>query len=108
MGVKSFLLCDSETGYIVNAEIYTGKSEAIDINSDLGAAGNVVWRLLRDAGADNKHHILFVDCFYTSCMVFFYNFMKTHAVGTCMTNRKGFPPSLVVKKTNWQEVTLCI
>ena len=38
-GVKLFLLCDSETGYIVNAEIYTGKSEAIDINSDLGATG---------------------------------------------------------------------
>ena len=48
-GVKSFLLCDSETGYIVNAEIYTVKSEAIDITSDLGATGNVVCRLLRDA-----------------------------------------------------------
>ena len=68
--------------------------------SDLGATGNVVCRLLRDAGADNKRHIIFVDCFHTSCMLFvyLYNFMKTHAVGTCMTNRIGFPPSLVVKR----------
>ena len=30
-------------------------------------------------------------------MFYLYNLMKTHAVGTCMTNRKGSPPSLVVK-----------
>ena len=99
-GIKSFLLCESETGYIINAEIYTGKTVDVDVNTDLGVTGNVVCRLIREAHVDQKHRIVYVDRFYSSCMSFYYLYtiMNTYAAGTVMQNRKVFPPSLVHNK----------
>ena len=92
--VKSFLLCDSETGYIRNAEIYAGKTNALDINSDLGVKLLVILFVVSfviQESITNTHHIVYVDRFSTSCMLFcyLYNYMNTHAVGTIMTNRKN-------------------
>ena len=42
-GIKSFMLCDSENGYITDADIYMGEEEII--HRELGAVGKVVIRL---------------------------------------------------------------
>ena len=82
-GIKSFLLCESGTGYIINAEIYTGKTDAVDVNTDLGTTGNVVCRHICETHVDQKHHIVYVDRFYSTCMLFYYLYnMNTHAAGT--------------------------
>ena len=94
------MLRKSETGYTINAEIYTGKTDAVDVNTDWGATGNVVCCLICESHVDQKHHIVYVDRFYSSCMLFYYiyNIMNTHAAGTVMQNRKVYPPSLVHNK----------
>jgi hypothetical protein len=53
-GVKSFILCEGETGYIVGAEIYTGKT-AQEVDG-IGVVGNVVHRLLTSANASHPGH----------------------------------------------------
>ena len=41
-GIKTFLLCDSETGYIINAEVYSGKRADDNLIANLGVTGNYV------------------------------------------------------------------
>lgn len=40
-GIKTFLLCDSENGYISNAEVYTGKQDNATVIDNLGVIGNL-------------------------------------------------------------------
>ena len=68
-GVKSSILCGGvvggggggggENGYILSAEIYTGRAEQ-EIN-EIGIISNVVYRLLTSAGPEGKNHILVMD-----------------------------------------------
>ena len=45
-GIKTFLLCESKTGYILNAEVYTGKvSDDPTFVEELGVTGSLVVRL---------------------------------------------------------------
>ena len=60
-GIKSFLLCESDTSYIINAEIYTGAAEIID--DTLGMAGNTVMRLVKNCKFDGKCYIVVMDRF---------------------------------------------
>ena len=39
-GIKSFLLCEGNSGYLINASIYTGRNN--DINQEIGIVGSVV------------------------------------------------------------------
>lgn len=39
-GIKSFMLCDGEVGYVYNSEICKGREESL--YAELGAVGNVV------------------------------------------------------------------
>ena len=93
-GIKTFLLCESKTGYICDAEIYTGKCDNPTNIEVLGATGNVVRRLLQDY--QNKNYTVYTDRFYTSPRL--YKYLATigiHACGTVMTNRTGFPKDLI-------------
>ena len=65
MGCKSFVVCDAETGYILNFEVYTG---ACDLLDDKGATYHVVMRLLSDH-LDQRHSV-FMDNFYGSPICF--------------------------------------
>jgi hypothetical protein len=96
-GIKSFMLCEGDTGYIINAEIYTGKAEMPE--KILGAVGNTVVRLLTSCELDNKAHVLVMDRYYNSVTLADYllNVLHTCVVGTVMINRKHFPKSLKVK-----------
>ena len=92
-GIKSFLLCEGDTGYIVNADIYTG---AVPMPvPELGAVGNTVIRLLT-CGMENQSHVLAMDRYYNSVTLSKYALteLQTGIVGTLMQNRKHFPVSL--------------
>ena len=93
------MLTDSEHGYIVNAEIYTGKREDGTAIENLGVTGNLVVRMTE--GFRDQDYNVFTDRFYTSVQLAEY--LVNHGIGLCgtaMTNRKLFPKCL--KKTNKQ------
>ncbi|XP_050392713.1 piggyBac transposable element-derived protein 4-like [Patella vulgata] len=98
-GLKTFLLTDSKHGYIMNAEVYTGKrADALTVDN-LGITGNLVVRMTQDF--QNQNYILFMDRFYTSVELAEYLLNKGIGMcGTAMTNRKEFPKFL--KRTNKQ------
>lgn len=91
-GIKLFLLCDCETGYILDFIIYTGSNTEIKIfNEDLKITGNIVYTLMEPYL--NQGHTLFVDNWYTSPLLFDrLHRDKTNACGTVKANRKHMPP----------------
>ena len=68
-GIKCFMLCEGRTGYIVSAEIYTGKDQARHIEH-LGSSGSVVIRLVEDAEISGQNHIIFMDRYFNSVALF--------------------------------------
>ena len=94
-GIKSFLLCEAKTGYILDAEIYTGRVK--DRHWPLlGSAGSVVRRLVENMQVTNKNHMLFMDRFYNSVALFHLlkNELGVLAAGTVMPSRKHYPKEL--------------
>ncbi|XP_022904015.2 piggyBac transposable element-derived protein 4-like [Onthophagus taurus] len=89
-GIKLFLLCDCETGYVLNFIVYTGKQTEIELYQDLGVSGSVVTTLMQPYL--DKGHSLFTDNWYTSPTLSTYLFQhKTNTCGTVRTNRKQMP-----------------
>lgn len=92
-GVKFFLLCDCETGYILDFLIYTGATTDVkDFTDryDIGKTGSIVLTLLEPYV--EKGHTLYVDNWYTSPNLFdTLHKMKTNACGTVKTSRKNMP-----------------
>ena len=86
-GVKVFVLCDSDTGYISNFEVYTG---AQNLPDDKGATYHVVLRLMKDYL--DQGYCVFMDNYYSSPILFNDLLVRgTDAVGTCVPRRKNFP-----------------
>ena len=75
---------ESDTGYIVNAEIYTGAAHIIE--PDLGITGNIDLRLLTSSGLASRHHILVMDSYYNSIPLATY-LMNEHKTGVVETER---------------------
>ena len=93
--VKSFLLCEAKTGYILDAEIYTGRVK--DSHWPLlSSAGTVACRLVENSQLTNKNHMLFMDCFYNSVALFHLlkNELGVLATGTVMPSGKHYPKEL--------------
>ncbi|KAJ8369594.1 hypothetical protein SKAU_G00096220 [Synaphobranchus kaupii] len=67
-GVKFFVLCDVVTEYVQDMVIYTGATTATESTEGLGVSGSVVMTLL--APHLGKGHILYVDNWYSSPMLF--------------------------------------
>lgn len=85
-GFKLYVLCDLN-GYAHNFEIYSGHSEQLPEEQDLGATGNVIGRLLRRVSR-MLNHIIYFDNFYTSLpLVYFLAKQGIHIVGTVQQNR---------------------
>ena len=79
--VKVFVVCDAETGYILNFEIYTGHVDNPDDNK--GATYHVVMRLMKDYL--DQGYCVFMDNFYSSPTLFNNLLLRsTDAVGTCL------------------------
>ena len=98
-GFKVFVLCDAETNYIYNIDVYTGKKEVI--TKDLG--GRTVLDLV--SGLENKGHILYMDSFYSSVDLF-RELEKRHfgCTGTIRKNRKKLPTGIKAQKLAQGEV----
>lgn len=90
-GIKFFVLCDCETGYILDFIIYCGKESDIqEVEQEAGISGNIVLTMMQpylDSG-----HTLYTDNWYTSPIL--YNILhgrQTNACGTVKQNRKYMP-----------------
>ena len=91
-GVKFFLLCDCDTGYILDFIVYTGATTNVKEfeRADIGKSGNIVMTLLEPYL--EKGHTLFVDNWYTSPNLFDSLYRsKTTACGTVKKTRKNMP-----------------
>ena len=95
--MKSFALCESDTGYIWNCFLYTGKETTDGFATELASynyqATKIVLTLMDNLLEDGYH--LYVDNWYTSyelCKVLLdYN---TDCIGTLQINRKKLPPDI--------------
>nr|XP_012145432.1 PREDICTED: piggyBac transposable element-derived protein 4-like [Megachile rotundata] len=90
-GIKSFILCDCTTNYVLDFIVYTGKNTDIVRNfTTIGQSADVVMTLLHPYL--EKGHTLITDNWYTSPHL--YNVLhkhKTNAFGTVRKNRRGMP-----------------
>ncbi|CAK9832785.1 PiggyBac transposable element-derived protein 4 [Anthophora retusa] len=94
-GIKLFQLTTPD-GYVLNVEIYQGKSDDIDKTPK---TSSLVLRLMQQYL--NKGHHLFMDNFYNSIELSKKLLEhKTHTTGTLRSNRKGNPEEVTSKKLN--------
>lgn len=70
-GIKSFVLCDCSTGYILDLIVYTGSTTEVQaLPEKFGKTGNIVATLMQPyLGKGNQ---LFVDNWYSSPALFEY------------------------------------
>ena len=85
-GIKVWMLCDAETGYIVRFEIYTGKHGRLHPEKLLGEE---VVELLME-GMQGLHHHAYFDRYFTSLRLV-EDLLKngTYATATIHPSRKG-------------------
>ena len=92
-GIKLFVLCDCDTGVIVDVIVYTGKD--VDIpkvkkSNPLGMSGAIVMKMMAPYIGEGR--LLFLDNWYTSpalCQILHEN--RTDSCGTVKANRKFMP-----------------
>ncbi|XP_069160488.1 piggyBac transposable element-derived protein 4-like [Procambarus clarkii] len=86
-GLKSFVLCDCETGYVLHMIRYSASDVDIPGNDQHGFLGSVVKSLM--APWMNKGHILYTDNYYTSLLLArFLIENRTGLVGTVKPRRR--------------------
>ena len=100
-GVKSFLLCESESGYIWKSFLYTGKEMTDALLGDHHYVATKIVLNLMDELLD-KGYTLFIDNWYSSFELSMYLLTRqTDTIGTLVKTRKNLPPDMnktVVKK----------
>ncbi|XP_035217648.1 piggyBac transposable element-derived protein 4-like [Stegodyphus dumicola] len=103
-GIKFYMLCESESGYIWSCIIYTGKGTILNEQfKNLPVSSQVVMTLLYPLL--KKGHCVTTDNFYTSPelaeLLIAY---KTDIYGTVRLNRKGMPIDLKKRKLKKGEI----
>lgn len=89
-GIKLFVACDVETGFIIEFIVYTGANTDLVHNELVGMTGSVVTTMLENYY--NRGHILYIDNWYTSPNLAELLLEKNTGVcGTVRKNRKGMP-----------------
>lgn len=92
-GVKLFVLCDCETGFILDTIVYSASD--VDVQQSgrgdpLGLSGNIVKKMLEPYLG--RGHTLYTDNWYTSPSLCNYlHQQKTGSCGTVKANRKFMP-----------------
>lgn len=89
-GIKYYVLCDCQTGYVLDFIIYTGSDVEFASNDPHGFSGAVVKHLMHPFYG--KNHILYTDNYYTSPLLS--QFLKEHGTescGTVRTHRREYP-----------------
>ena len=93
-GMKAYMLCDSDNGYVCQFKLYTGK---VTVVSEAGKTYDMVMNLVREYAGKGYH--LFMDNFYSSPTLFTNLWdMGIGATGTLRPNRKGTPKIMGKKK----------
>jgi hypothetical protein len=89
--IKSFVLCDCKTNYILDYIVYTVKKTEIESSSTtIGKSGDIVMTLLKPY-LDNGHTLV-TDNWYTSPHLYdLLHKRKTNAFRTVRKNRKYMP-----------------
>ena len=97
-GVKFYTLCESETGYIWNSILYTGKGTQFSAKyADYGVSTSSVFSLI-DALLE-KGYCVTLDNFYTSPELLEILIKhKTDTYGTVRSNRKNLPTNFAREK----------
>lgn len=97
-GIKSYLLCESKSGYVWSFIIYTGKGTVINQNyAAYGLTSQIVLSLMEPLF--NLGHCLITDNFYSSPQLSDILLTKqTDTYGTAKANRKEMPPLMHTKK----------
>jgi hypothetical protein len=90
-GIKSSVLCDCKTNYVLNYIIYIGgKTECDSTFSNIEKSGDVVMSLIKLYL--DKGHTLITDNWYSRPNLFdLLHKMKTNAFGTVRKNRIDMP-----------------
>ena len=89
-GIKLWSLCESQTGYLLDWEVYTGK-EVNAVDRSNGLSHEVVMKLMSDFNGCGHH--LFMYNFYTSPdLLDALQRLNTGACGTVRVNRKKSTP----------------
>lgn len=100
-GIKLYVLCDCETGFVLDFLVYIGKNTDVPLIDNLGSSGSVVVKLL--GPHLNKGHTFYSDNYYTSPSLSTYLYdHKTNSCGTVRQNRKQMPD--FKKKLNRGEI----
>lgn len=100
-GIKLWMLCDSQSGYCWNFDIYSGRDEDF-ADHDIGVTSAVVIKLCQELSGSNR--TLFTDRYYTSpSLAHYLNLLGLRFCGTAMTNRTGFPKDLVKKPSECEQ-----
>ncbi|XP_063974309.1 LOW QUALITY PROTEIN: piggyBac transposable element-derived protein 4-like [Diachasmimorpha longicaudata] len=90
-GIKTYVLCDCKTSYVLDTIVYTGSDSHVTENTEeIGKTGNIVLTLLKPYLG--KGRSLYVDNYYSSPVLF--NLLHknvTNACGTVKQRRKGMP-----------------
>lgn len=81
--IKQFLLCDCETGIILDMLVYTGTNIDFDRNDVLGSTGSIVKTLM--APYTDKGHVLYLHSYYSSPDLS--RFLHSKQTGKCCTVR---------------------
>ena len=92
-GIKLFILCDCETGMVLDVIVYTGSDvdiPRVNRKDPIGYSGSCVKTLM--ATYLGKGHILYTDNWYTSpALSHFLHDNNTGSCGTVKANRKFMP-----------------
>jgi hypothetical protein len=88
-GIKLYMLCDCETGFVLDLIVYTGAQTEMESVPELGVSGGIVATLMKPYL--NKGHS-YADNYYTSPTLSASLFdCKTNSCGTVRLNRKCMP-----------------
>ena len=90
-GMKAYMLCDSENGYVCKFKLYIGKYEKYEgTPSGFGHTYDIVMDLTKDFL--NRGYHLFMDNYYSSPLLYVNLWERgIGATGTLRPNRKGTP-----------------
>lgn len=90
-GMKLYCLCESDSGYVLNMKLYTGKEADGQRQTDHGP--KVVKHLTE--GYLEKGHTIFTDSFFSTAeLAHLLKEKGTSFVGTVLKHRKGNPPDI--------------
>lgn len=97
-GIKTFMLCESHSGYVWSLIIYTGKGTKFDDEyKDMPQSSQIVMTLMKPLF--NKGYCLTVDNYYTSPQLAdILIARRTDIYGTVRSSRKDMPPGFCSKK----------